>query len=337
MKKLVAMILSLALALSLASCGEKPAPAASSGSGSSETDPYADYPNKTIEVVVPYGTGGTHDLVARLVAPYFSDLGYDVQITNISGASGMTGTNEFLSRDSDGYSIVMMSPEVLAGQAAVGTLDNELWHDLEYIGCWVRAPRTITVDADSPYQTLDDLIAACREKPGELNWEANGSTGASPLGAQLTWDLLDIECNYVPSENVPDGVAALMGGHVDAAAYLLSEVLSYHEAGELRILAISAEERSPLCPDIPTLNELGYKGVISEYDLTRCWAVKGDTPEPIIEKLRDTFKKVYDNEDLQNQLIKMGANPAYMTGDELQACGDEWFQVYKDAFAAAQN
>ncbi|MBU5626462.1 tripartite tricarboxylate transporter substrate binding protein [Oscillibacter sp. MSJ-2] len=323
-KKVLATLLALAMIPGLAACGEAgTASQSSSGVGSSSAEDT--YPEKTIEVVVPYSTGGTHDLVARLAAPYFAELGYNMQIVNIGGNSGMTGTNDFLSRDADGYSILMMSPEVLAGQTAVGTVEDKIWQQLDYIGCFVSDPKCITVNADSPYQTIDDLIEAAKANPGELNWEANGATGASPLSAYITWDAIGCTFNYVPSGDVTEGIAALMGGHVDVGQYMLSEVLSYHEAGELRTLAIMVDERSDLAPDIPTLKELGYDVSV---DLTRCWAVKKGTDSAIVDELAAAFKQVCENEEFQADLIRLGANPFYMTGEELTAHGDEWYDLY---------
>lgn len=341
MKRLLALFLSVLMVFSLAACttSEQPKqnepastePAEPAASGEA-VDPYADYPNKTIEVIVPYGTGGTHDLVARMVTPYFVKNGYDVRITNIAGASGMTGTNDFLSRPSDGYTLIMMSPEVLAAQYVIGNIDYEVWHDLAYLGCWVRDSRVIVVDADSPYNTLDDLIQDAKAHPGELNWEANGPSGAGPMSAFLMWEMMGIDCNYVPSEDVAEGLATLMGGHVDCGCYFLSEVVAYVEAGEMKALAVSNPERSALLPDIPTLTELGFTGVITEADLTRCWAVKGDTPPEIIEKLRETFKTVWDDPELQAEFLAHSANASYMTGDQLQEYGDLWKGLYTQAF-----
>lgn len=344
MKKLLSLALSLAMLLSLAACGTgqipapTPTPTPAPGSGTSgENSPAANFPNKTIEVIVPYGTGGTHDLIARMVTPYFAKIGYDVRITNIAGASGMTGTKDFLSRASDGYTMVMMSPEVLAAQYVIGNIDTELWHDLAYVGCWVRDSRVIVVDKESPYQTLDDLIADAKAHPGELNWEANGPSGAGPLSSFLVMDVLGIDCNYVPSEDVAEGLATLMGGHVDCGSYFLSEVVSYVEAGEMRALAVSSPERSDVLPDVPTLTELGYEGAITQADLTRCWAVKADTPPEIIEALRGAFKQVFDDPDLQAEFLAHYANAVYMTGDELQAYGDTWKELYTEAFELQQQ
>lgn len=340
MKKLFAMILSLTMLLSLTACGtqkaapETPAPAASAGTAAEE--PQSKFPDKTIEVIVPYGTGGTHDMVARMVIPYFAKIGYDIRVTNISGASGMTGTKDFLSRASDGYTMIMMSPEVLSAQYVIGNIDTELWHELAYVGCWVRDSRVIVVDKESPYYSLDDLIADAKAHPGELNWEANGPSGAGPLSSFLTMNMLGIDCNYVPSEDVAEGLATLMGGHVDCGTYFLSEVVSYVEAGEMRALAVSCPERSALMPDVPTLNELGYEGEIAQADLTRCWAVKADTPTEIIETLRDAFKQVFDDPDLQADFLAHNANSVYMSGDELQAYGDKWKDLYTEAFALQQ-
>lgn len=162
-KQLLALSLAAALFLSAAGCSK---PTESSGGGSSAAD---GYPEKAITVIVPFSAGGEHDLTARTIATRLQEMfGWTVTIQNTTGDSA--AAIEYMKGDyTDGYTLFMHSPEVMAASLVSGQLNEPYYEDFVYLGNFVYDPLCICVTADSPYNTIEDLFAAAKED-GSINW-----------------------------------------------------------------------------------------------------------------------------------------------------------------------
>lgn len=305
----------------------------SAGGTDSEPDEYADYPNGPITLIIPFGAGGEHDLAGRAMIPFMEKQGFQLVVQNVEGSSGLIGTMEVMNREADGYTILMSSPEVLAAQYASGTADQPLHEQLCYLGNFVYDAGIICVAADSPYKTLDDLIAAAKEKPGEMNWASVGSGGKNQMDALSAMKAMGIELNYVPYENASKSRAAVMGGHAAVFHAYVSGAKATIDANELLPLAVASEERVSFLPDVPTLKELGYDCV---FGLTRGWDIHADTPDEIVNKFTEALKAAYDSDEAQKALLDLGANPYWMSGDEMMEYGKEQYAIYSEMFKILQ-
>ena len=321
MKKLVALLLVMVLTVGLAACG---------GGNEQEKDISEVYPEKAITVIVPFSAGGEHDLTARVVAGRLNEMfGWNVVIQNTSG--DVAATVEYMNGDNgDGYTLFMHSPEVMSSNYASGLFTEAYYKDMIYLGNFVYDPLTICVAADSPYQTLEDLVGAAKANPGTLNWASVGSGGLNQMNAENLWAIADAEFNYVPYDDASKGRAAVLGGHADVFHSFAGGAKAAVESGQLRVLAVGSEERLDYWPEVPTLKEKGYDVITG---LTRCWDTHPDTDPEIVEILTAKFKECLEDPETQRQLLDMGQAPTWMTNEEMHEYAEHYYGVYSEIYA----
>lgn len=322
-KQLLALSLAAALFLSAAGCSK---PTESSGGGSSAAD---GYPEKAITVIVPFSAGGEHDLTARTIATRLQEMfGWTVTIQNTTGDSA--AAIEYMKGDyTDGYTLFMHSPEVMAASLVSGQLNEPYYEDFVYLGNFVYDPLCICVTADSPYNTIEDLFAAAKED-GSINWACVGAGGKNEMDAQNLWDIAGVSFNYVPYDDASKSRAAVLGGHAEVYQSYASGAKSSVDAGELKVLAVGADERLDFWPDVPTLKECGYDVTVG---LTRCWDIHPDTPQEIVDVLTEKLEECVADPTTQEQLIAMGQSPSWMTNEEMHEYGEYYYGVYGDIYA----
>ena len=329
MKKLLASLITAALLLVSAGCSA--APGASSNGGQSPASPASpgagiDYPGgKPITVIVPFSAGGEHDLTARAIGNEMSKWGYSFVIQNTPGPVG-TGLAFFQDEGyADGYTLLMHSPEVMASTYACGTLAEPVFRDMNYLGNFVFDAGIICVKADSPYNSFEELAAAAKATPGELGWASVGAAGKNYLDSAQIFQVTGLDFNYIPYNAANESRAAVLGGHADVYYAYVSGAKATVDSGELKVLAVTGEERSRYFPDAPTLKELGYDITTG---LTRCWDAHPKTDPAIVEKLTKDLNECLMAEETQKVLDNMGLAPYWMTNEEMHAFGDTWYDNY---------
>lgn len=269
MKK--AVLLATALVLGLSGCA---------GQTSGE------YPNKAVKVIVPFSAGGGTDLCTRaIVDAAKDDFPKGIAVENKTGGSGAVGLLEGANSAKDGTVLTTICVELttLPHTAAGTTLSPDQFTPILTMNSTYSA---VTVKADSPYNTLDDLINAAK---GEEIQIGNSGIGAIwHLAAAGLAKEANVEFTHIPFEGAAPAVTSLLGGHIDAITVSYPEVAAQVEAGELKVLALMAPERNEKLPDIPTAQELGYDVVIGTW---RGLAVPSETPDEIVDKLYSIFEK----------------------------------------------
>lgn len=270
-----------------------------------------DYPSEDIRLIVQAQAGGTSDLVARTAAGIAEEeLGTSIVVENRPGASGSIAMQYVAAQPPDGYTLAFLPVEVSM---------------LEYLGYPVRpdnfamvsqtnsVPATLTVRADSPYETFEDFIAAAEERPGELTVGNSGPGSIWDAARGAIQQETGFETSGVPFDGGAPAVAALVGGDIDAVSVAVGEVLPNVESGELRVLAVLDEERSPQLSDVPTARELGYDLQIL------AWGGIGapaDTPEEVVNTLAGAFETVVASEEFRQTLESSGNQPVYKGPEE---------------------
>jgi tripartite-type tricarboxylate transporter receptor subunit TctC len=241
----------LAAMLSTSACGLV-------GAGSSESDG-AEYPSREIRILVPFAAGGTTDLLARTVAKGLeSRLDQSVVVENKPGAGGGNAYNEMLRREPDGYTLCDLSlpfSVISSTRQDVGyTMDK-----FQPIGVITKNPNVLVVPAASPYRRAQDVFAAARGAPGEVEIATTGATVSAHIELERLTREYGVPIKPVPFESAAQAMTALLGKNVAAAFTDASkDTVRRIEAGDLRPLAISSPERAPFLPDVPTLKELGF-------------------------------------------------------------------------------
>lgn len=266
-----------ALALSLSACG------ASGGDA-------ADFPTKRVDYVLPFDPGGESDITARLQQkPLEEQLGQGVTISYKPGAGGALGWSELTRSRPDGYTVMGCNIPHIILQPMLRDDAGYETDEIKPVYFFQSTPNALLVSADSDYESVDDFVAAAKEKPGGLSVGGSGDFSANHIGTLKFADAAGIEVSYTPFDGTGSAVPALLGGHVDA---LMSYTPQIEQLGDqVRALAVASEEPMEGL-DVPTFKELGYDMADGAY---RGVCVQEDTPQEIVDKLADAFAAV--NED----------------------------------------
>lgn len=240
-----------------------------------------DYPSKMVDFVVPSAAGGSTDTTARLFAEIAKNHmdGLKTQIVNKPGAGGLSGFEYIARSKADGYTVGLVFTPQLVTHIVDGKAKYTL-DDFTILGNAADDPAIIVVSAESPIQTLDELIAASKEK--KLVASVNGIGSDDFLAAKAFERQVETEFNLVPTKGSTEQKTAILGNHVDVAFMNFSQMLSQHQSGQARILAILTKQRSDHAKDIPTAEEQGLNLYMAA---TRGFVVRNDTPDEIKQTL----------------------------------------------------
>ncbi len=239
------------------------------------------FPSGDITFFTPTQAGGATDLTARTIATELeSELGVSVIVDNRPGGAGSVGMEHVAGLEPDGHSIAVLPVEV----AMLGHLDYDTDPaDYDFLAQVNSQPGTIAVPADSPFETLADLVAAAEAAPGSITISNAGAGSIWEAGALELGDAAGVEFQGVPFDGGAPAVTAAVGGQVDAVVAGIGETAPAHEDGRLRVLAVFTEEPAPALPDVQTATEQGFDVVIGS------WAVIA-APAGLDEEVRSTLE-----------------------------------------------
>ena len=329
MKKFFALLLTLAMVLSLAACSEKKEETKeeTTTETTETTEAPAEYLHKSVTMIVPYGAGGTTDLVGRQLAIALGEaLGVSIVVENQAGASGSIGCQAALDAEPDGATI-LFTAESLGTQRVMG-ISELSYADYSPIMVTANDPKVIVVAADSPYQTIEDLLAAIEAAPNTIQMAYTGPGGSGHVQA-----LIMNEFGYEPAltaySSGSDGIVAVMSNQVVFTNSNYSSVASYIANGDLKLLAVCSTERLPAYPDVPAMSEV-MEG--SDYYMSIPYTplsliVDKDVPAEIQAMLSEACAEAVKNEGFnswmeQNNVDKLYEK--YTTVDEMNAFYSEW-------------
>lgn len=312
-RAIAGLVLAASMAVSLVGCG-------SSGSkgGSTSSDPASDYPNQAINMIVNYSAGGGTDLAARALADAAGKaLSGTITITNLTGGSGTVGVTELANSKADGYTIgvATLSPLSLVPYQLDVTYTPD---SFKYICAFGQYGYGIIVAANSPYQTLDDLLTAA--KTGAVNYGATGYP--QPFAMDDLAKATGTSFNYVNYSSTTDMITDILGGFLPCAMCDQASFTAYVESGEMRLLASATDQRWDSAPDVETLSEMGYDIELLSY-MGIC--VPADTDDAIVEKLRTAFETAANDDTYKSTLEKCNLTWAYLSGDDYE-------QIVKDKY-----
>ncbi|KAF1024088.1 MAG: hypothetical protein GAK30_00108 [Paracidovorax wautersii] len=248
--------------------------------GASPAQAQADWPNKPVTLVVNFPPGGSTDQVARAIAPRLAaKLGQPFVIDNKAGATGTIGAGFVKRAPADGYTFLVTSlgPLVIAPHLLKSVPYNAA-DDFDYLTVAVRSPNVLVVPVNSPFKTVADLVAHLKAHPGQMTFASAGTGTSDHLTAELFWQKTGTRGVHVPYKGGGPAHTDLMGSQADASFQNINAILQYVKGERMRALAITSRARSPLLPDVPTLDEAGVRGV----DVTSWQAIvapKGLPPE----------------------------------------------------------
>ena len=265
----------------------------------------SNFPNQTITVICPYGAGGGTDLILRALSDAASKIaGVNIIVDDVTGGNGATGVIKMMNSKADGYTVGSCSCEWISlfetGLAPAGFDYN----NAELIMHYNFDPSCYLVPADSPYQTIEDVIAAAKANPGEITLGVTAAGGAQHLTAILFQDMVDAEFNIIPySEGASTTMAALLSGQVQVASVGPAECAAQVDAGQVRLIGVCSENRLATRPDVPTLKECGIDLI---YGSWRALAAPKGTPAEVVSYLEDLFLQAANTEEFQAFCQKNG-------------------------------
>lgn len=298
MTRMAALLLSVVMVFALCAC--------SSGSTNIE-----DYPDGAITMIVNYSAGGGTDLAARALADAATkELDGAITISNLTGGSGTVGVTELANAKADGYTIgvATLSPLALVPWQLEVTYTPD---SFKYICAFGQYGYGIVVAKDSPYETLDDLIAAAKEAP--INYGATGYP--QPFTMDDLASMTGAQFNFVSYSSTTDLITDVLGGFVPFAMCDMASFASYVKSGDMRLLASATDKHWDVAPDVQTLQEMGYDTVCNSF-MGLC--APADTPDEIVEKLRDAFATASEDETYKEILVNCNLTWAYMSGEEYE-------------------
>jgi tripartite-type tricarboxylate transporter receptor subunit TctC len=268
---------------------------------------FAAYPgDKPVTLVVPFPPGGSTDQIARVLAPKLIEkLGGNFIIDNKGGATGSIGATFVKRAPADGSTLLVTSlgPLVIVPHLLKG-LQYDPLKDFDTIAVAVQAPNVLVVPAASPLKSVADVVAALKKTPGKMSFCSSGTGSSDHLTAELFWQQTGTEGLHVPYKGGGPAMNDLLGGQVDASFQNINSVVQHVKAGKLRALAITSATRSPLLPQVPTLDELGVKGV----DVYSWQAVVGPKglPADVRAKLNAAIVAVLNDPSVKDKLVAQG-------------------------------
>jgi tripartite-type tricarboxylate transporter receptor subunit TctC len=283
-----------------------------------QKDGAADYPNRTVRIIVSAPPAGGPDVVARILADKLAQRwGQPVIVENRPGAGGTLGTADVAAAEPDGYTLLSAQPGPLTTHVL---LYKNLRFDpaaLEPVIIMARIPIVLVVRSDFPAGTVGELIAYAKAYPGKVTYGSQG-IGTSPhLTAALFGRLTGTELTHVPYRGTAQVVNDLVAGHLDLLFVQLDAVRELWRAGKLKMLAVASDKRIDELPGIPDIAEAGVPDL--RVDTWNAIAAPPKTPKPIIAKINAAMNKIFALPEIRERLATMSMQPAGGTPDEMAA------------------
>ena len=267
----------------------------------------SDFPNKPVTIIVPMGVGGSADLTSRLIGKVAEKhLGQPMVVVNKTGGGGTVGTAALAAAKPDGYTLGALLTSPIVTVPHVTKLTYHPVKDLEAIIQHSVLNFGVNVRSESPFTTFKEVVDYAKKNPGVVTYGTAGTNTAQHIIMELIAREEKVEWVQVPFKGGPEILSAMMGGHVSLAATDFSP--SLYKAKKMRTLAMFLNERWSEHPDIPTLNELGYKVPVPYF--VGIGAPKG-VPEPILKKLEEVFTKAFQDPEFSQGMKSIGILPTY--------------------------
>jgi len=293
------------------------------------------WPSKPIKVIVPFPPGGGTDIIAReTTQKVAAATGWTFVIDNKPGAGGNLGVDAVAKAPADGYTIVLgQTSNIAINPSLYAKLPYDPQKDLAPIVLIANAPLVMVTGTGTPLKTLADAVNAAKAKPGQVNFASPGNGTVAHLTEEMFQKAAGIKTQHVPYKGANQALTDVISGNVELYMSSVPTLLGHIKQGKLRALAVTSAKRVDDLPNVPTINESGYKG----FDAVTWFGLLAPaaTPKDVIAKLNAEFNKALKLPELGKRLGDEGADIAGGTPEEFAALikGDipRWGKVVKDA------
>jgi tripartite-type tricarboxylate transporter receptor subunit TctC len=290
------------------------------------------YPARTVKIVVPYPPGGTTDLLARAMAARLTEsMKQTFIVENRGGASGSIGTDAVARSAPDGYTLLMGTISTHGINPAIGKVPYDPVKDFQPVTDVADTPNVLTVNPDTPFKTLADVLAAARAKPGTITFGSTSPGGSPHMSGELLKAMSGTDLLHVPYKGGGPMLIDLMGGQIQLGFDNLPSSMPHIKAGKIRPIAVTTTDRWPNAPEIPTIAESGVPG----YEVSAWFGLlaPAGTPMTIVNQLQKAVAQILKVPEVSAQLLELGAKPVGNTPAEFAAMIEaelqKWRQVAK--------
>lgn len=265
-----------------------------------------DYPQKPIRLIVGFPPGGSNDIIARYLAPKLGEaLGAQVVVENRPGANATIATELVARAAPDGYTLTLASASPLAiSPHTYSKIGYDTARDFAGITTVAMTPELVAVHPALPARSLQDLIALAKRQPGKLNFASAGNGGLPHLAIELFKSLAKVNVQHVPYKGASPAAVDVIGGHIEGMIMDFPAIYTHVKQGKMRALALAAEKRTPLMPEIPTAAEQGLQGLLAVNWFAIMAPAK--TPRPVQEKLHASLVRVATAADMKERFNAIG-------------------------------
>ncbi|MCX7151014.1 MAG: tripartite tricarboxylate transporter substrate-binding protein [Proteobacteria bacterium] len=266
-----------------------------------------DYPTKPVRIVTGFPPGGGADLVARILADQLTkQLGGQFVVVNTVGASGTIAAGAVSKAEPDGYTLLLATTPFTLSPQLYKSVPYDALKGFTPIARVGDGPFGIVVQSQSSLQSISDVIAAARAKPGAINYGSGGTASTSQFAGELIKIMGKVDIQNIAYTGLPAALAALMGGQIDLAIADLPAVTGHVRAGRLRMLAVTSAQRIPMLPGVPTVAESGLPG----YDVAIWYGLLAPDalPRPVRDRLQGAIAAIFKAPDkaLLDQFTALG-------------------------------
>ena len=294
----------------------------------------ADYPSKPIRMVIGTPAGGGSDLMARLIGQRLTQAWNATFVVEPRpGAGGNIAAEHVAKSAPDGYTLYVCYGTHTVNPTLYGKVGYDAIRDFAPVTLIARQYNALVVHPSVPVRSVNELVALAKRQPGKLSYSSSGNGSPNHLGMELFKITAQLQITHIPYKGAAPSRIDLLGGHVDLMFDVLRTALPYHEAGRVRMLAVSSAQRSPLAPNLPTMAEAGWPGI--EILTWHGLLAPAGTPAPIVERLQAEIQRGLlapaTRDKLAQDGIDMVASTSADLGAFMRADMAKWAAVIKTA------
>ncbi|MCG2591344.1 tripartite tricarboxylate transporter substrate binding protein [Ramlibacter sp. XY19] len=273
------------------------------------------YPSKPIRLIVPFPAGGGTDIITRELANKMHGSGYTFIVDNKPGTGGNIGVDTAAKSPADGYTLVMGQTSNLAiNPSLYSKLPYDPVKDLSPVSLVASSPLVIVASANSPFQTLADVVKESKAHPGSVNYASSGNGTVAHLAAESFQKAAGIKLTHIPYKGASQGATDVISGQVQLYVSSIPTLIGHIKSGKMRAIAVTSLKRVDDLPQVPTIAESGYKG----FEAVTWFGIlaPANAPKDVVAKLNADINKALKDPELEKKLGAQGADIAGSTPDQ---------------------
>ena len=293
------------------------------------------FPQRPVRIVVPYTTGGSNDVIARLLAQQLQETwGQPVVVENKPGAAGNIGASDIAKSAPDGHSLLLTNINIVSmNPVLIANMPFDPQKDFSPISLLGTTALALVVHPSVPANNVRELIDLARKGPGRLNYASSGNGSPQHMSAEMFKAMTKTSMTHIPYRGAAPAVNDLLAGQVQVTIGVVNQLIPHIRAGKLKALGVTTRKRLAQMPDVPTLDEAGVPGYESEIWLGL--AAPTATPPAIIEQINQAVRKAMATADVMSKLQSQGIDVVVSSPDQMRQRGLEDLKRWGDIIRTA--